>query len=74
MQYKLYTSMRQQSSHTVLSKLDVLASRCIVKPLQLLLLSVCFSRIKEEPSSEIQFPVFDENDDITDEHLLQLEG
>ncbi|CAG2201911.1 SUPT7L [Mytilus edulis] len=31
-------------------------------------------RIKEEPSSEIQFPVFDENDDITDEHLLQLEG
>lgn len=31
-------------------------------------------RIKEEPCSEIQFPVFDENDDITDEHLLQLEG
>ena len=33
-----------------------------------------FNRIKEEPCSEIQFPVFDENDDITDEHLLQLEG
>lgn len=31
-------------------------------------------RIKEEPSSEINFPVFDENDDITDEHLLQLGG
>ncbi|XP_069129324.1 STAGA complex 65 subunit gamma-like [Argopecten irradians] len=32
-------------------------------------------RIKEEPCSEIQFPVLDENDEINDaEQLLQLEG
>ncbi|KAK3100748.1 hypothetical protein FSP39_024618 [Pinctada imbricata] len=32
-------------------------------------------RIKEEPSSEIQFPVLDENDELNDaEQLLQLEG
>ncbi|KAK3099948.1 hypothetical protein FSP39_012327 [Pinctada imbricata] len=32
-------------------------------------------RIKEEPSSEIQFPFLDENDELNDaEQLLQLEG
>lgn len=32
-------------------------------------------RIKEEPSAEIQFPVLDENDEVTEaEQLLQLEG
>jgi hypothetical protein len=32
-------------------------------------------RIKEESSSEIQFPVLDENDELNDaEQLLQLEG
>lgn len=34
-----------------------------------------FFRIKEESSSEIQFPVLDENDELNDaEQLLQLEG
>lgn len=34
-----------------------------------------FCRIKEESSSEIQFPVLDENDELNDaEQLLQLEG
>lgn len=34
-----------------------------------------FTRIKEESSSEIQFPVLDENDELNDaEQLLQLEG
>nr|KAG5709235.1 hypothetical protein BaRGS_017987 [Batillaria attramentaria] len=32
-------------------------------------------RIKEEPSAEIQFPVLDENDEVSEaEQLLQLEG
>ena len=31
-------------------------------------------RIKEEPSADIQFPVLDENDEVTEADLLQLEG
>lgn len=32
-------------------------------------------RIKEEPSADIQFPVLDDNDEVTEaEHLLQLDG
>lgn len=38
-------------------------------------LDVFVFRIKEEPSTEIQFPVLDENDEVGEaEHLLQLEG
>ena len=36
---------------------------------------IFFFRIKEEPSADIQFPVLDENDEVTEaEHLLQLDG
>ena len=40
----------------------------------LMSVSPCCDRIKEEPSADIQFPVLDENDEVSEADLLQLEG
>ena len=54
----------------------VLSSPIWLVDFEILILQVSLeTRIKEEPSADIQFPVLDENDEVTEaEQLLQLEG
>lgn len=65
-----HTSM-QQTCAQLMAEYEKLKQPIMVKQMD----TVPVIRIKEESSSEIQFPVLDENDELNDaEQLLQLEG